>query len=55
MRDGGVDHEWGRLREAVVGIAPRDGFVVMGWAPYLRWGPSGKRSFESTLDGDCPT
>jgi glycine amidinotransferase len=37
MRDGGVDHEWGRLREAIVGIAPRDGFVVMSWAPYLRW------------------
>lgn len=24
IRDGGVDHEWGRLREAIVGIAPRD-------------------------------
>lgn len=37
MSEAGVEHEWGRLRKAIVGIAPRDGFVVMGWAPYLRW------------------
>jgi glycine amidinotransferase len=37
MTDRGVEHEWGRLREAIVGIQPRDGFVIPPWAPYLRW------------------
>jgi glycine amidinotransferase len=34
---GGVQHEWGRLREAIVGIQPRDAFVIPPWGPYMRW------------------
>jgi N-dimethylarginine dimethylaminohydrolase len=33
----GVEFEWGRLREAIVGIAPADQFVITQWAEYMRW------------------